>query len=242
MTNAICFRIWGRTAHFLRAEAGVSALSYPIPTRTVLLGIIGAVLGLKKDTPQLMLEPAQIAVSGKAPLTHWHKAKLRKDPPTALSYIIKGTQKQNINTKPEQATLILQEWLINPCYDVWTILPEPFHSELELRLKERRWHFQPSLGLSEMLAEIEYVAQEPAQKLEPAVYPVSSVINQESAVVELKYLYDEMLSIQLLRMPRTVTPDRIFTHAPYLFEAQARPVMVKTSEAYNIGERVVMFL
>jgi CRISPR-associated protein Cas5h len=32
----------------LKAEASVSALSYPIPPRTALLGMIGAVLGLER--------------------------------------------------------------------------------------------------------------------------------------------------------------------------------------------------
>ncbi|MGI5883244.1 MAG: CRISPR-associated protein Cas5 [Dethiobacteria bacterium] len=242
MTNAIRFRLSGRIAHFLRAEAGVTALSYPIPTRTVMLGIIGAVLGLEKDTPQALLEPFQIAVSGKAPLTHWHRVKLRKDPPAALPLVIKKTQKRNVATRTERASLIVQEWLINPGYDAWAILPEPFHSEFESRLRKRRWHFQPSLGLSEMMAELEYIALEPAKKLVKAVYPVNSVINQEHAEVELKELYENRLSIQLLRMPRMVTPERVFTHATYLYETQVRPVPIKTSEAYSIGDKVVMFL
>ena len=45
----INFRLSGRFAHFLRAEASASALSYPVPPRTVILGILGAVLGLSKD-------------------------------------------------------------------------------------------------------------------------------------------------------------------------------------------------
>ena len=84
--KAIHFNLSGRFAHFLKAEAGVNALSYPIPTRTILLGMIGAVLGLEKDTPQVILEPAYFAIQGKMPQRHWHRAKLRKDP--LLRYLI----------------------------------------------------------------------------------------------------------------------------------------------------------
>ena len=49
----INFRLSGRFAHFLRAEASASALSYPVPPRTVILGILGAVLGLSKDNHRL---------------------------------------------------------------------------------------------------------------------------------------------------------------------------------------------
>lgn len=242
MTNAISFRLSGKIGHFLRAEGGVSALSYPVPSRTVLLGIVGAVLGLEKDLPQLLIEPAQFAVSGTAPLTHWHKAKLRKDPPAALSFTIKKSQKQDGNTKAEQGTLIAQEWLVNPCYDIWAILPEPFHTELEERIRERRWHFQPYLGLSEMPAEIEFLNSEPVIKLEHGIYPVSSIIRQEDAEIDFMNIYENQFAIQLFRMPCKVTANRVFNHASYLFETQARPLMVKTSKAYRIGERFVMFL
>src|SRR5918995_594562 len=60
---AVVFEYAGRFGHFLRAEASVSALSYPVPPRTVLLGVIGAVLGLEKDTPQVELAEALISVS-----------------------------------------------------------------------------------------------------------------------------------------------------------------------------------
>lgn len=242
MTNAISFRLSGKLGHFLRAEGGVSALSYPAPTRTALLGIVGAVLGLEKDMPQLLLEPAQFAVSGMAPFTHWHKAKLRKDPPSALSHVIKKTQKQDGDTKAEQGTLIAQEWLVNPCYDIWVILPERFHTEFEGRIRERRWYFQPCLGLSEMPAQIEFLNSELVEKLEPGIYPVSSIIRQEDAEIDFKKVYENQFAIQLFRMPCKVTANRVFTHASYLFETQARPVMVKTSKAYRIGQRFVMFL
>ena len=150
----INFRLSGRFAHFLRAEASASALSYPVPPRTIILGIMGAVLGLSKDEPQVVLEPANIAISGRLPKIHWHRAKFRKDPPATLPYIVRKIQKSDRNTAPEKATLILQEWLFNPIYTVWVSIPAPYHAKLEKRLRERQWHFTPSLGLSEMIADI----------------------------------------------------------------------------------------
>lgn len=89
----VVFEYAGRFGHFLRAEASVSALSYPVPPRTALLGMIGAVLGLEKDTPQVELKNAMIAVSGRIPETHWHRVKLRKDPPSALPRKVKAGAK-----------------------------------------------------------------------------------------------------------------------------------------------------
>jgi len=238
----INFRLKGRFGHFLRADAGASAISYPVPPRTVIMGIAGAVLGLPKDQPQVVLEPLEIAIAGRIPLTHWHKAKLRKDPPDSLPYEIKRMQKQEKNTKPEKATLIAQEWLFEPSYEIWAGLPEPYHSELEGRLKERRWHFQPFLGLSEMMADLEYIGTVVAKKLREGIYPVETVMRQEHVKPDIERIYNDKLAINLLRMPRTVTPERVFSHAGYLLERDGRPVPVRTARAYLARKRVLMFL
>lgn len=242
MISLVAFRIRGRIGHFLRAEAGVSALSYPIPPRTSILGIIGAVLGLPKDKPQELLDTANISLAGNYPLTHWHKAKLRKDPPESLPYIVKKNQKIDKNTKPEKTALIAQEWLFNPEYTIWTGLPEPFHSDFEIRLKERQWHFQPCLGLSEMLAEIEYHESVTAEKLSEGVYHVHSVVNQGNAKLDVTQVYERSIALQILRMPRKVTTNRVFIHATYIMEKDALPIPVTTNEAYRVGEKVLMFL
>lgn len=242
MIELINFRLEGRIGHFLRADAGASAISYPFPPRTVIMGVLGAVLGLSKDRPQEVLEPMDVAIAGKMPTTHWHKAKLRKDPPESLPFMVRRTQKQEKNTKPERATLINQQWLFKPSYEIWAALPEPYHSELEGRLKERRWHFQPSLGLSEMMADIQYSETVKAEKLPAGTYPVETLIKQDYVQLNIERAYKEKLAINLLRMPRVVTPDRVFSHASYFMEKDGRPVTVKTAEAYLGGDKVLMFL
>lgn len=243
MRTLISFRLRGRFAHFLRAEAGVSALSYPVPPRTVVLGTIGAILGLEKDIPQKVLEPMDVALMGILPMTHWHRVKLRKDPPELLPYKINRSQKSEKDTKPESATLINQEWLFNPEYVLWVNLPEPYHSQLEERIQERRWYFQPSLGLSEMLADVEYLETVAYEKMSPGNYFVESVMQQDQIELDITKIYEENpLSIYMLRMPRTVNEARVFRHASYVLEKNAFPVPVVTSEAYNAGGKVLMFL
>ena len=119
--NVICFRYFGRFGHFLRAEANANGVTYPIPPRTVLLGLIGAVLGLEKDEPQVKLAGAELAVGGELPKRFWHKTNIRKDPPTALPYLVKRTDK---GSSSEQRNFRFpQEWLWKPSYRVWAALP-----------------------------------------------------------------------------------------------------------------------
>lgn len=238
----INFQLKGRFAHFLRAEASASALSYPIPPRTVILGIMGAVLGLSKDEPQVTLEPAYIAISGKLPKTHWHRAKFRKDPPAPLPSIVKRTQKLEKNTAPEKATLILQEWLFNPAYTIWVSIPSPYLLQLESRLRERQWYFTPSLGLSEMIADIEYLGSPECLPLPKGYYDVHSVFRQKSGSLNMKQIFKKELSIHLFQMPRTVTPERVFSHCRYIAERDAKSIPIKTNQAYKVDNKIVMFL
>lgn len=236
------FRLSGRFAHFLRAEASASALSYPVPPRTVILGILGAVLGLPKDKPQIDLEPANIALSGKLPKTHWHRVKLRKDPPALLPRFIKKNQKIDRNTSPEKATLILQEWLYEPSYTAWVSIPEPHQTELKGRLIKRQWHFCPFLGLSEMMADIEYLGTSECMLLQKGTYDVQSVFQQRVVVLEMEKIFDKELVIHSLQMPRTVTADRVFSHSAYFIERDGKAVPAETDQAYGVDDKVLMFL
>ena len=238
----INLQLRGRFAHFLRAEASASALSYPVPPRTVIMGILGAVLGIHKDEPQIVLEPANIAISGRLPKTHWHRAKLRKDPPALLPRVIRKTQKSDRNTTPEKATLILQEWLFNPSYTVWVSIPGPYHDELKNRLNKRQWHFTPSLGLSEMLADIEYLGINEGMRLPKNTYDTQSVFQENAGVLEMNQIFERELALHSLQMPRSVTPYRVFSHCTYFVERDGRSVPVETDQAYRVGDKTVMFL
>lgn len=239
----IKFQLKGRFAHFLRAEASASALSYPVPPRTVILGILGAVLGLPKDKPQVELTETNVAISGSLPATHWHRVKLRKDPPTMLPRVIKKNQKADKNTAPEKATLLLQEWLFEPDYIIWVSVPNPYYQvEFKRRLIEKQWHFTPCLGLSEMIADIEYLGTFECSLLPEGTYDICSVFPQKLASIDIEQVFERGLSIHLLQMPRTVTPDRVFSHCTYITERKARPVPVKTDKAYKIENKEIMFL
>ena len=242
----VVFTYAGRFGHFLRAEASASALSYPLPPRTVLLGVLGAVLGFEKDTPQLLLKDALIAVSGAQVSTHWHRAKFRKDPPATLPLKIKAGAKGS--DAPEKATLIKQEWLLKPSYEVMVNLPEPHHSTLVQRLKERAWHYSPSLGLSEMTATLDFIAEGEALPSEnEQTVSCHSVVPQAHATVDGQALLEDKLELQVVRMPREVTSERVFSHANYLVERRGRPIPVRTARAWQlIGDmlapRHIMFL
>ena len=240
----VSFRSSGKVGHFLRAEANRIGLTYPVPPRTSLLGLVGAILGLEKDSPQETLRGAALALRGRIPSIHWHTVKFRKDPPVPLPLAVKTTVNADKRIAPEKAALIPQEWLWCPDFIVYAALPDPYHDEFVSRLAERRWHFSPCMGLSEMFADI--TLRDPgitvAEPLERGTHDSASVIPQQAGELEMDDAFRRGLAIQSLRMPCTVTPDRIFTHASYYVERDGKPVPFKTDKAWRVGREVVVFL
>ena len=239
--NVVCFRYSGKFGHFLRAEANANGITYPVPPRTVLLGLVGAVLGLSKDEPQTKLADARLAVGGELPKRFWHKTNIRKDPPAPLPHKVKASDK---GSSSEQRNFRFpQEWLWKPDFRVWAALPGEFHGQFVRRLKGRQWHFTPCLGLSEMLADLEWLGESWAESL-PARHctRLAPWSDRKLGHIDLTAACAEGLTLQSLRMPAEATADRIFTHRAYWVEFQGRPFPVSTDQAWQCGPEVVAFL
>ena len=237
------FVLTGRFAHFAQAASQLTILSYPLPPRTVLLGLAGAVLGLAKDTAPAILEPAHIAVGGPIPSSHWHRALLRKTSPEYLPLNPdEWLEHHKARNAKEEQTRVLQEWLVAPRYTVWMRLPAPYQEEFAQRLIQRHWHFTPYLGISEMLADLQEATLLPLHPLPFGHHNVQSLISQDQGTVSEAALLQSDYALRIQTLPRTVTTDRCFTHARYIVEASGRPITVETDAAYQAGDDVVMFL
>jgi CRISPR-associated protein Cas5h len=235
----IAFRFRGRLGHFLRAEANASAPSYPLPPRTALLGLLGAVLGLEKDQPQESLAGARLAVGGRIPDSQWHVVKLRKDPPPPLPFRVKKTDKGS--SAAQDPTLIRQQWLWKPDFRVHAALPGAYHDELAQRLRQRRWHFSPCLGLSEMGAELVLEAELEGERLPAGLHRIESAVREDAGELH-ESAFAEGLALRTERLPCGVTPERVFTHARCYIERDGRPIPFVTDQAWQAGAQSILFL
>jgi CRISPR-associated protein Cas5h len=240
--NYVTFSYSAKFGHFLRAEANANGVTYPVPPRTALLGLIGAILGLEKDTPQVVLAEANVAVSGALPRRFWHKTNVRKDPPAPLPFQVKAKDKGT--AKDQRNFRFPQEWLWKPQFLVWAALPALHQADFTARIRDRRWHFGPSMGLSEMLADLTYLGEGTANKLPLGRHRVQTVARYEDVRVgaAVPHAEGESFTLQALRMPVSATADRVFSHRAYWAEIHGRPFSAETSKAWQCGPDVVMFL
>lgn len=238
--KVVCFEYKAKYGHFLRAEANANGVTYPVPPRTALLGLIAAVLGLPKDALARELADAHVALGGALPHRFWHKTNVRKDPPAPLSWRVNVTDKGS--SSAQRNFRFPQEWLWQPSYRVWASLPGTHQADLVGRLQDRRWHYTPCMGLSEMFAELDFLHEGDAEPLPMGTYSIGSVAAHDSGRVDTSKAADAGLTLQSLRMPVGVTEDRVFHHRTYWLEHRGRPFPFETDRACRIGPGMVSFL
>ena len=114
-----------------------SALSYPVPPRTALLGLVGNILGLAKDEAPTALSDAAVAVRGKVPRRHYHRANVRKSsPPPCRSG---SSRPRRWMPRPMNrvrfVSQVVQEWLLDPDFVVFVGSDRPagWITDLEAR-------------------------------------------------------------------------------------------------------------
>lgn len=250
--KGVKFKLWGRVAHFLQAAYSVYWATYPVPPRTVLQGIVGAILGMDRDTPQIALEDARFAISGPVPRIHHHTANLRKNPVPViknkygLAALVKHKDRKVENFQVKN-TRIRQEWLYKPEFVVYAHLPdgvsnpEEYHDEFVRRLKAQEFAYTPYLGKAGMFANLEFLGEGVFEALPEGEHEIQTVVRKTPTT---KLALSRGLALQSVVMPYAVDTERVFTPCPdpYLIQRDGNPIPVRTSDALKFDGQALMFL
>ncbi|MBK9259498.1 MAG: CRISPR-associated protein Cas5 [Polyangiaceae bacterium] len=242
--TAVRFRWHARFGFFLRAEAPVVGLGYPLPPRTAVLGLIANVLGLAKDELATELAASHVALLGACPRTHWHACNLRKIKQMRfLPATYSAKKPPDLFMSEESNTQSRQEWLIEPNFEVIASLPARWHDAFAARMREARTHFTPCMGLSEMIASVEYTSDETLVPLAQGTYRVRSVVPHDATTyIDVDAILKEKLRVLSIALPREVTVERRFTHATYFIAPDGNGLPVHTNGAWQSSAGPVMFL
>ncbi len=242
--KAVRFRWRARFGFFLRAEAPVVGLGYPLPPRTAVLGLIANILGLPKDTLATELATTRLALLGSCPRTHWHACNLRKI--KAMRFLpatFTAKKPVDLMMSEETNTQSRQEWLVDPDFEVIASLPERWHDNFAMRMHEGRTHFTPCMGLSEMIASVEHISDESLIPLAESTHHVRSVVLHDANTrIDVEAILKKSLRILSMSLPREVTEERRFTHANYFLAPDGSGLPVHTDAAWQSSAGPVMFL
>jgi CRISPR-associated protein Cas5h len=230
----IVFDIWGDYGHFKRIYTTTSPLSYDFPPKTAIYGILGAFLGFDKEDylKYMNKNTTKIALKIVNPIQKTNFALNLVDTKKGR---VKGPGFNLINGR----TQIRFEMLKNPKYRLYVHLNDnELHSKLKELLKHHKTVYTISLGLSELIANFEYIGEFEVEKKTPnsEYITISSVIRRDDIVndeVELRMDREYLF----LKIPNEMDENRITTeYVDIFYEREGNPINCKVKEYYYIPE------
>lgn len=247
----LIFDIASEYGHFRKFNTTTSPLTYSIPTRPVIVGLLGAILGIEREVSvgkfrDEVIPVAEIFAKDKASMAVQLINPVKK---VNIAYNLLDTEKTAssfFNIK--QRTQIEFELLKDPCFRLFiSVKDDRLFEDLVNRLRENRTHFTPYIGLSQFTATIKFKGFSRFEHLDATDFQeVVTAVNlsnthqndpiQFDHSVEFKYTSDTM--------PVAMLKDRIVTeYSEVIVETNGRSIRVKSNEIYHTdGFGNILFL
>ncbi len=247
--NLLIFDIVGKTAHFRKYYTNSSSLSYYFPPRTSISGLIAGIIGMKRDTYYKIFasDKTRIAISIKTPL--------RKIIQT-INYVW-AENSNELNLSKGQHTQVPLEIVLpvsfenNICYRIFFS-----HSNQEIlnkalvAIKEQKPIYPPYLGISEFIANIEFVDYVNSNSIqeEKGEVTLDSVINTKYLENGKLIPYDGSIYIKEM-MPFEFDNERNLINSPEYFIVEILNGKIKVQlgkpyykVSYKKGEENILFM
>lgn len=233
--KVLVFDIWGDYAHFRKIETTTSPLTYLIPTGTALSGILSAIIGLDRDSYYEIFSPKNSRLTVRI-LQPIQKTRINLNLIETSAGFFLWDIKENPRTR------IPFEFVKNPRYRIYfgTRYKE-LYQNLKSCLEKHQCFYTPYLGISELIANFEYVGEfdvgEPMKTKGPE--RIHSIVRKDRA----KLIVEEGKRYGLEKIPVFMDKNRIVQeYADVFFEVNAKSLEISDGEFYVIGNENVIFL
>jgi len=231
--KVLVFDIWGDYAHFRKIETTTSPLTYFIPTGTSLSGIISAILGQMRDSYYGLFSPgnAKLAIRVLNPLK-----KIRIN--INLIKTDEGFFLWDIRNTPRSPTPF--EFIKEPKYRIYVWLKDKeMREKLKEFLQNHQSFYTPYLGISELIANFNFVGEFDVYKKSGKKEEIHTVVRKDRS----KLILEEDKKYVKERIPIFMDSNRVVQeYADVFFKVDAESLKVKDVAFYKIGEENVIFL
>jgi CRISPR-associated protein Cas5h len=225
----VLFDVASDLAHFRRQYAVTTALTYPLPPRTALCGLVGAVLGLPKNEGLLQFtdEEATFGLQILEPIRTG-----------TLSIGLLDT-KDSRDFRPKRVnphTFMRYETVREPRYRVifgHRKLGEP----LAVALEKAETSYTPCLGLAWMIAWLQPVGIMSAQRVDGSKESRSFASAVRTADLGGEIAWDAGAVYQRVRMPAEMQPDRRVTrYEEYIVETTGHSIRATLRSYWELAD------
>ncbi|WP_158855439.1 type I-B CRISPR-associated protein Cas5b [Halorhabdus sp. CUG00001] len=248
LDRCLSFEIRGPWGHFRRVEGNIVKQTYRIIPRTTVAGLIAAMLGIERDGYYDLFGPDVSAIAIE-PVEELRTVNMPMNTlSTAASDLTSLNPRGKISIKLPNPTKLRQqhnyEVLVDPAYRIDVALADDErYEQLRETLAAGKSHYVPSLGLSEYLAEIDYLGE---FDVEPG--PSSGTMAVDSAVPDAMddVVLDSETRCQIEQSPAFMASDgggRTTTeYTAYTYNPDAEPLQVRDVQTSRVDDRTVVFV
>lgn len=231
--KALVFDIKGDYGHFRKFYTTSSPLTFSIPPRTTVCGMIGALIGLDKEEylDYFKKEDAKIAIQILSPINK-----------TRLSTNLIDTKTAKMYSKIDNRTQVTYELLKNPSYRIYfSHSNETVYNKVKSYLEANKSYYTLSLGLSQFIAEYEYKGEVNLQHIS----------KDEFTYIDTVVRFNEKLEVQLENnkeyfkdnMQNEMNNQRVVTeYIKVLLERNGKPIKCKIDYYLSSNGDKIVFL
>ena len=245
----LIFDISGEYGHFRKYNTTTSPLTYSIPTRTAIAGILGAVLGMEREIRD------GVYPEGAEPVQEFF-SKERSD---MAVQILSPVKKENIgfnliNTKMSfydltkaGRTQIEFELVKDVHYRIYLAMANTAKfEELAERIANKRHHFTPYLGLAQFTAQVDFVQRVAANEVASngEFTEIVTAVNMSKLQGEPPVEFQREFFYSANNMPIAMNRDReVLEYSEVLIEKNGNPLRVRVADYYTVyGVGNILFL
>lgn len=255
--TVIAFDVWSDFAHFKKNYTTTSPVSFGVPPRTTVTGLIAAIIGLGKKEyyEYFKLDVSKISLRVLNPIKRIQLTESlvwTKD--TFYPYAIK-VKESSLLFEPFSGQnphiLVRIDFIKNPKYRIYFWHKDgQLMDELEKFLKEHKSVYTPYLGISELIANFSYVGRfKVEQRNSNDFVEINSIIPfkivDKVDVMQAGNGQKRPPKIMVESMPIYINADRVGEHyGKIIYEEEGKPIRVKLKHHYwNVsnGENIVFF-
>lgn len=220
------FDVWSEYAHFRKFFTTTSPLTFSLPPRTALCGLMGAILGFPKETylNQFPRKKANFAVRLLNPVK-----KVR------FSENLIDTESIKTMNIIKQHTRIKFEFLKDAKFRIYFSHTDPeIYSTARDMLSTHRCVYTPCLGISEHIANFSYIGE----------IPIKMVENTNEVSIDSVIPKDQILSVRFETgkeymtetLPNEMAEDRtVNEYQQFMFERNCKTISASVNHYYEMG-------
>lgn len=234
--KCLVFDIEGKFAHFRKTYTNSSSMSYMVPPRTTIIGLIAGLLGREKDSYYEEFKSHNIDIAVKV------ESKIYSIMQT-LNYI-KATSPKGIFHPKEYTQIpfeaLTSDDLVKYRIYVYTEDKELF-DEIENMLEKEEYVYPPYLGVAFFTGQIDYIGKANVRAVDDRSYvDISSVLAMDDIEDMDVTSVEDIIMVKELMPTNFKENRRICKSTSYLVVSEPRAISVKLSCPYfkvNYGDR-----